>query len=119
MKRKLLVVLYGVVLVFVSVLPQILEPWLVAPSGTIKIIGLETAAILAAGLLFKPKLFRWLLLFILSVAIVGDIELAFATGRWLFAVFALLHGGLLAVLMLSKSFDAQYPFLPFKLKNNA
>lgn len=103
MKKNIIVILYCVALILISELPTMLKPFLVHPTGTIKIIGYQMGTIIAISLLLKWKITKWVLYIALLPAIIFDLYDLIYTGKYLYLLFLFLHLLLLLFFIYSKS----------------
>ncbi len=103
MKKNIIVIIYCFALILISELPTMLKPFLVHPTGTIKIIGYQIGATVAICILLKWKIAEGMLYLSLVLALLADFSSFIYDGKYLYLLFLVLHLLLLLFFVKSKS----------------
>ena len=103
MKNNIIVIIYCIALILITELPTMLKPFLVHPTGTIKIVGYQMGVIVAISLLLRWKITKWVLYVALIPAIIFDLSLLIESGKYFYMLFLFLHLLLLLFFVYSKS----------------
>lgn len=108
-KEKRTIIVFLILLIIVSIVPQLYKEYFVLPSGNIKIIGIGIGLLLSTAIYFKWKYVRGLFYFIFLPIMVFDFFiLTRAQGVYFmnYTILTACHVGLFIIFRFSKNINS-------------